>query len=374
MKQPWMKFHPTDWRGEPRLRACSLAARGLWIDLICYMHEGMPYGHLTIEGDAPDLRAVAAFVGRPVAEVKKALTELEDRQVLSRTAAGVIFSRRMVRDHAKAGRDAKNGLDGGNPNIERGAVPKDERIRGYRRSDAPNKTRRIWDKSGGRCHWCGVDLIWSGTGTEANQFHVDHIIAVKDGGTNDEANLVAAGVMCNRKRAGLGKLTCAESMGVTVGTGSDDKAKKLEARTQTPEKKEKQESESARVPRAKPKTPLPDDWKLDDVGATYAHERGYSWPQIEQMAEAFADHHRKNDSRFADWAAAWRTWVRNEPKFRGKSNGGTREADRDTRSVGRAAERQLEQGFSFGPRPGSLPPAGGEGAVRLLPQGRSDRS
>lgn len=102
MKQPWMKFHPTDWRGEPRLRMCSLAARGLWIDLMSYMHEGSPYGHLTIEGVSPDLHAVVSLVGRPIGEVRKAMAELEQRQVFSRTDGGVIFSRRMVRDKEKS--------------------------------------------------------------------------------------------------------------------------------------------------------------------------------------------------------------------------------------------------------------------------------
>lgn len=98
MKRPWMKFYPLDWRGDPRLRMCSLAARGLWIDLISYMHEGEPYGHLTIDGIAPDEAAIAALVGRPAAEVRKAIAELEQRKVFSRSDSGAIFSRRMIAD------------------------------------------------------------------------------------------------------------------------------------------------------------------------------------------------------------------------------------------------------------------------------------
>lgn len=119
-KRPWMKFFPADWRADPRLRMCSLAARGLWIDLIAYMHEGVPYGHLTIDGRAPDLSGIAALVARPPAEVKKALRELEEKHVTARTDEGVIYSRRMVRDFAKALRDHENGKDGGNPGLARG--------------------------------------------------------------------------------------------------------------------------------------------------------------------------------------------------------------------------------------------------------------
>lgn len=124
--RPWMKFYPLDWRGDPRLRMCSFAARGLWIDLMSYMHEGKPYGHLTIDGVAPDLSGIAALTGRPVAETKKTLAELEARQVFSRTLEGTIYSRRMVRDAEKAARDKANGSGGGNPALIHRVNPPDK--------------------------------------------------------------------------------------------------------------------------------------------------------------------------------------------------------------------------------------------------------
>ena len=102
MARPWMKFYPVDWRADPRLRLCSLAARGLWIDLMTYMHEGEPYGHLTIDGVPPPTDGIAALVGRPVNEVRKALAELEARRVFDRAESGAIVSRRMVRDKERS--------------------------------------------------------------------------------------------------------------------------------------------------------------------------------------------------------------------------------------------------------------------------------
>lgn len=116
-KKPWLKFYPADWRADPRLRVCSLAGRGLWIDLMAYMHEGQPYGHLTIDGRAPDEAEIAALVARPLSEVRKALSELRRKNIFSVTTEGVIYSRRMVRDHAKAERDRSNGSTGGNPDL-----------------------------------------------------------------------------------------------------------------------------------------------------------------------------------------------------------------------------------------------------------------
>lgn len=117
MNRPWIKFYPADWRSDPRLRMCSLAARGLWMDLISYMHEGQPYGHLTIDGVMPPIEAISRLVACPSPEVKKALAELEAMQVFSRSPDGAIYSRRMVRDDQKATCDAENGKRGGNPKL-----------------------------------------------------------------------------------------------------------------------------------------------------------------------------------------------------------------------------------------------------------------
>ncbi len=184
-KRPWMKFYPCDWRGEPRLRMCSLQARGLWIELISYMHEGEPYGHLTVGGKIPDLTEIACLVSRPENEVRRAFTELEIQNVFSRSENGAIYSRRMVRDEQKLERQQKGGSNGGgNPQLRRGIVPKDQRVRPFKRSDAPNKTRRIYEKSGGKCHWCGSDLVCDaepGVPLPSNFFHIDHVVAVCDG-------------------------------------------------------------------------------------------------------------------------------------------------------------------------------------------------
>lgn len=126
MNRPWMKFYPADWRADPRLRMCSYAGRGLWADLISYMHEGAPYGHLTIDGMAPDIAGISALTGRPLAETRKAIAELETFQVFSRTDNGVIFSRRMVRDSERAERDKANGRTGGNPSLKGGVNPSDK--------------------------------------------------------------------------------------------------------------------------------------------------------------------------------------------------------------------------------------------------------
>lgn len=102
-KDPWMKFYPSDWRGDPRLRMCSIGARGLWMEMMCIMHEAVPYGHLVV-GDVPVTnRQLASLAGISQPECLKFMAELGSAGVYSRQeGTGIIYSRRMVRDHAKS--------------------------------------------------------------------------------------------------------------------------------------------------------------------------------------------------------------------------------------------------------------------------------
>lgn len=111
-ERPWMKFYPQDWRADERLRNCSLAARGLWLELIALMHRSERYGYLLINGKAPSDRGLAIQAGAAMDEIKDALAELEAEGVFSRDPDGTIFSRRMVRDeekHRKASNFGKRG-------------------------------------------------------------------------------------------------------------------------------------------------------------------------------------------------------------------------------------------------------------------------
>lgn len=107
--QPWLKFYPTDWRADQALRVCTLAARGLWMELLCIMHEAAPYGHLTINGRPATDTQLATLTGTDLSTVRQLLTELEEAGVFSRNRNGVIYSRRMTRDEKrrKDGKKAK---------------------------------------------------------------------------------------------------------------------------------------------------------------------------------------------------------------------------------------------------------------------------
>ena len=112
-----MKFYPVDWRSEPTLRICSLAARGLWVELLGLMHEATPRGHLLIRGLSPTDAQLAALVGILPEQLTELIGELETARVFSRTGKGVIYSRRMTKDEKKIRTAVKNGKNGGNPSL-----------------------------------------------------------------------------------------------------------------------------------------------------------------------------------------------------------------------------------------------------------------
>ena len=111
----WSKFWWQDYEGDDALRVVSLAAQGLWMRMLCAMHKGVPYGHLTINGRAttmPQLAILASVSERKVAGI---VQELEKAGVFSVNENGMIFCRRMVRDREISERGQQDGKRGGNP-------------------------------------------------------------------------------------------------------------------------------------------------------------------------------------------------------------------------------------------------------------------
>jgi len=126
MSQPWMKFYPSDWRADPALRSCSMPARGLWMEMICLMHEAAPRGSLVINGQQVTAKQLASLCGTGLAETRRWLGELAAAGVFSSESDGTIFSRRIRRDEEKAEKDKANGKGGGNPKLKAGVNPPDK--------------------------------------------------------------------------------------------------------------------------------------------------------------------------------------------------------------------------------------------------------
>lgn len=118
MKRPSFQFYPSDWLRDTALRSCSPSARGLWIDMICFMHEGNPYGHLKVGNKVILPPNLASMVGSTLHEVEGWLDELHQAGVYEIAESGEIFSKRMVRDEYLRKKRAEGGKLGGNPNLK----------------------------------------------------------------------------------------------------------------------------------------------------------------------------------------------------------------------------------------------------------------
>lgn len=115
MKRPSFQFYPGDWLNDASLRMVSVGARGLWIEMMCIMHQGSSYGYLKVNSKVILPSNLARMTGATSHEVEGYLEELESSGVFSRDDDGCIFSRRMIRDEKVREARAAGGSKGGNP-------------------------------------------------------------------------------------------------------------------------------------------------------------------------------------------------------------------------------------------------------------------
>ena len=101
-RRPWFKYYPGDWRADQALQSCSLTARGLWNEMLGFMHEATPYGYLMLNDQMMSNEQLSRLVRVDAAEVDLLVDELEKAGVFSRDRKRQIYSRRMIRDEKRA--------------------------------------------------------------------------------------------------------------------------------------------------------------------------------------------------------------------------------------------------------------------------------
>jgi hypothetical protein len=92
------------------------------MDMICFMHEGTPYGYLKVNRKVILPGNLAVMVGVNLQDAERLLAELEECGVFERDEEGCIYSKRMVRDESLRNARAQGGKLGGNPALVKGKV------------------------------------------------------------------------------------------------------------------------------------------------------------------------------------------------------------------------------------------------------------
>jgi hypothetical protein len=131
------------------------------------------------------------------------------------------------------------------------------------------------------------------------------------------------------------------------GGNADETPTETQTETETKRQRNKEEEDNnlrtknsigaEKKSRKKPARPMPDIFPASEAMRAYAEKRGYKFEippcfafnktrpgPAQTMFEAFKNHHGAKGSQFADWDAAWRTWVDNQAKWdteRGKPPG-----------------------------------------------------
>jgi hypothetical protein len=86
-KHPYIQFYTGDWLKDPALSVCSPAARGIWMDILCHLHERNNGGTLTAS-----LEQISRCCRCSVSEAKISLDELRTNSAADISERGGLYS------------------------------------------------------------------------------------------------------------------------------------------------------------------------------------------------------------------------------------------------------------------------------------------
>ncbi len=168
--KPWMKFYCQDWLGDPHLRACSAAERGILMDLVCLAHSGTPYGYLTNGGHSLDVELLSKVLRLRVNSLQTRIQHLLEMGRLGITDDGTYYIPRMVQQAQRDALASKHGKQGGNPALKgtdnRALKPRDKpeaEAEAYTEPEAEAEAEAEKGNAAQRPHtnWKAIELRWN---------------------------------------------------------------------------------------------------------------------------------------------------------------------------------------------------------------------
>ncbi len=113
-RDSYITFYPNDWLADPAVRSLTEAERGLWMDILCLMHQSPEQGVLLQANGQPHTPTTLATLWRQRAD--RLATKWH--QLVAKGAAkcrqidGALYNKRMVLDYEKRNRGQENSPKG----------------------------------------------------------------------------------------------------------------------------------------------------------------------------------------------------------------------------------------------------------------------
>lgn len=205
---PWLKFFPADWLADAALSACSLAAQGCWMRMVCLMYQCDERGVLATAGKAWADEKIARACGGDQGMTLSCISELVDAGVAHRNTFGAVYCRRMVRDEqtrklcSDAGRRG-----GGNPTLR--GIKVDPKV-------VPNPPPKV-SLASDLCSSAPLSLVGGAGGERGPPEFAEKLLALRQAGVTDAvaAQLAALPLLplaeCRRR------IECQQTAGMDVG-------------------------------------------------------------------------------------------------------------------------------------------------------------
>lgn len=202
MKRPSFQFYPDDWQGNKNIKRSSHEQKGIWLDVMCLMHDN--------EEEYGLLRWTLKEIALAINTTPQKLKPLVDKGILKgadpeQRCKAYIYVPRTGR---KDGDPVELVADQPGPIWYSSRMVRDEYVRKHRgestrfSSDAqtpPAATeraklrQRVLAKSGGKCHHCSCDL--------GHDWEIDRLLPISKQGTSAFSNLVASCRPCNQAKS-----------------------------------------------------------------------------------------------------------------------------------------------------------------------------
>lgn len=117
-KDSSFQFFASDWLSDPSLRMCAPETRGLWIDILCLMHQSPERGFLMIKNEILCDEHVRKALNFEKKKFEFCMSELKRFDIIKKDEKERYYCKRMVEAQSLSEKRKASGKLGGNPKLK----------------------------------------------------------------------------------------------------------------------------------------------------------------------------------------------------------------------------------------------------------------